>query len=139
MTSNLCSELIGKKDKQKVIEELSHFLKKEFINRIDEIVPFNKLGTNEIFEIIKKTLNDLSTRLLNQDINVSFDKNVYKYIQDSAYDPVFGARPIKRFIQKEIENLIAKAIVDNIVKKEKKYIVELKSDKKLIIREIKSN
>ena len=139
MTSNLCSELIGKKDKQKVIEELSHFLKKEFINRIDEIVPFNKLGTNEIFEIIKKTLNDLSTRLLNQDINVSFDKNVYKYIQDSAYDPVFGARPIKRFIQKEIENLIDKAIVDNIVKKEKKYIVELKSDKKLIIREIKSN
>ncbi len=139
MTSNLCSELIGKKDKQKVIEELSHFLKKEFINRIDEIVPFNKLGTNEIFEIIKKTLNDLSTRLLNQDINVSFDKNVYKYIQDSAYDPVFGARPIKRFIQKEIENLIAKAIVDNKVKKEKKYIVELKSDKKLTIREIKSN
>ncbi len=139
MTSNLCSELIGKKDKQKVIEELSHFLKKEFINRIDEIVPFNKLGTNEIFEIIKKTLNDLSTRLLNQDINVSFDKNVYKYIQDSAYDPVFGARPIKRFIQKEIENLIAKAIVDNKVKKEKKYVVELKSDKKLTIREIKSN
>lgn len=139
MTSNLCSELIGKKDKQKVIEELSHFLKKEFINRIDEIVPFNKLGTNEIFEIIKKTLNDLSTRLLNQDTNVSFDKNVYKYIQDSAYDPVFGARPIKRFIQKEIENLIAKAIVDNKVKKEKKYIVELKSDKKLTIREIKSN
>lgn len=139
MTSNLCSELIGKKDKQKVIEELSHFLKKEFINRIDEIVPFNKLGTNEIFEIIKKTLNDLSTRLLNQDINVSFDKNVYKYIQDSAYDPVFGARPIKRFIQKEIENLIAKAIVDNKIKKEKKYIVELKSDKKLTIREIKSN
>ena len=139
MTSNLCSELIGKKDKQKVIEELSHFLKKEFINRIDEIVPFNKLGTNEIFEIIKKTLNDLSTRLLNQDINVSFDKNVYKYIQDSAYDPFFGARPIKRFIQKEIENLIAKAIVDNKVKKEKKYIVELKSDKKLTIREIKSN
>lgn len=139
MTSNLCSELIGKKDKQKVIEELSHFLKKEFINRIDEIVPFNKLGTNEIFEIIKKTLNDLSTRLLNQDTNVSFDKNVYKYIQDSAYDPVFGARPIERFIQKEIENLIAKAIVDNKVKKEKKYIVELKSDKKLTIREIKSN
>ena len=139
MTSNLCSELIGKKDKQKVIEELSHFLKKEFINRIDEIVPFNKLGTNEIFEIIKKTLNDLSTRLLNQDINVSFDKNVYKHIQDSAYDPVFGARPIKRFIQKEIENLIAKAIVDNKVKKEKKYVVELKSDKKLTIREIKSN
>ena len=64
---------------------------------------------------------------------------MYKYIQDSAYDPVFGARPIKRFIQKEIENLIAKAIVDNKVKKEKKYIVELKSDKKLTIREIKSN
>ena len=139
MTSNLCSELIGKKDKQKLIEELSHFLKKEFINRIDEIVSFNKLGTNEIFEIIEKTLNDLSTRLLNQDINVSFNKNVYKYIQDSAYDPVFGARPIKRFIQKEIENLIAKAIVDNKVKKEKNYIVKLKSDKKLTIDEIKSN
>ena len=139
MTSNLCSELISMKDKQKVIEELSHFLKKEFINRIDEIVPFNKLGTNEIFEIINKTLNDLSTRLSNQDINVSFDKNVYKYIQDSAYDPVFGARPIKRFIQKEIENLIAKALVDNKVKKEKNYLVELKSDKKLTINEVKSN
>ena len=138
MTSNLGSELVGKKDKQKIIEELTHFLKKEFINRIDEIVLFNRLNTTEISKIIEKILNDLSMRLDNQDINVVFDKSIYKYIQDNAYDPVFGARPIKRFIQKEIENLIAKSIVDNKVKKDKNYIINLKN-KKLEIHEIKPN
>ena len=138
MTSNLGSELIGKKDKQKMIEELSHFLKKEFINRIDEIVEFKKLNTTEIYKIIEKMLNDLSIRLANQDINVSFDKNIYKYIQENAYDSVFGARPIKRFIQKEIENLIAKSIVDNKLKKDRNYIIEL-NNKKIEIHEIKAN
>ena len=139
MTSNLGSELVGKKDKQKIIEELTHFLKKEFINRIDEIVLFNRLNTTEIAKIIQKILNDLSIRLTNQDINVTFDKSIYKYIQDNAYDSIFGARPIKRFIQKEIENLIAKSIVDNKVKKDKNYIIILKNDKKLEIHEIKPN
>ncbi len=139
MTSNLGSELIDKKDKQKILEELSHFLKKEFINRIDEIVEFKKLNATEIYKIIEKMLNDLSVRLTNQDINVSFDKNIYKYIHDNAYDSVFGARPIKHFIQKEIENLIAKSIVDNKLKKDKNYIIELKNNKELEIREIKAN
>ena len=139
MTSNLGSELVGKKDKQKIIEELTHFLKKEFINRIDEIVLFNRLNTTEIAKIIQKILNDLSIRLTNQDINVTFDKSIYKYIQDNAYDSIFGARPIKRFIQKEIENLIAKSIVDNKVKKDKNYIIILKNNKKLEIHEIKPN
>lgn len=133
MTSNLGGELIAKNKKDEAIKDLTHVLKKEFINRIDEIVCFNQLSPEVINQIIDKLLNDLSNRLAMQDINVSFTKDVKKYIQKSAYDPVFGARPIKRFIQKQIENLIAKAIVDNEIKKDKHYTVELVDGKKLSI------
>ncbi len=133
MTSNLGGELIAENKKDEAIKDLTHVLKKEFINRIDEIVCFNKLSPEVIDQIIDKLLNDLSNRLAMQDIYVSFVKDVKKYIQKSAYDPVFGARPIKRFIQKQIENLIAKAIVDNEIKKDKHYTIELVDGKKLSI------
>ena len=133
MTSNLGGELIAENKKDEAIKDLTHVLKKEFINRIDEIVCFNKLSPEVIDQIIDKLLNDLSNRLAMQDIYVSFAKDVKKYIQKSAYDPVFGARPIKRFIQKQIENLIAKAIVDNEIKKDKHYTIELVDGKKLSI------
>ena len=133
MTSNLGGELIAENKKDEAIKDLTHVLKKEFINRIDEIVCFNQLSPKVIDQIIDKLLNDLSNRLAMQDISVSFTKDVKKYIQKSAYDPVFGARPIKRFIQKQIENLIAKAIVDNEIKKDKHYTVELVDGKKLSI------
>lgn len=133
MTSNLGGELIAENKKDEAIKDLTHVLKKEFINRIDEIVCFNQLSPKVIDQIIDKLLNDLTYRLAMQDISVSFTKDVKKYIQKSAYDPVFGARPIKRFIQKQIENLIAKAIVDNEIKKDKHYTVELVDGKKLSI------
>ena len=133
MTSNLGGELIAENKKDEAIKDLTHVLKKEFINRIDEIVCFNQLSPKVIDQIIDKLLNDLSNRLAMQDISVSFTIDVKKYIQKSAYDPVFGARPIKRFIQKQIENLIAKAIVDNEIKKDKHYTVELVDGKKLSI------
>ena len=133
MTSNLGGELIAQNKKDEAIKDLIHVLKKEFINRIDEIVCFNNLSPEVINEIIEKLLNDLSTRLSMQDVYVSFTKDVKKYIQKNAYVPVFGARPIKRFIQKQIENLIAKAIVDNEIKKDKHYTVDLVDGKKLSI------
>ena len=139
MTSNLGGELIAENKKDKAIENLTHVLKKEFINRIDEIVCFNSLSPEVINQIIDKLLNDLSVRLAAQDIYVSFEKDVKQYIQKNAYDPVFGARPIKRFIQKQIENLIAKAIVDNEIKKDKHYIVKLVDGKKLTIDSQKPN
>ena len=139
MTSNLGGELIAENKKDEAIKDLTHVLKKEFINRIDEIVCFNKLSPEVIDQIIDKLLNDLSNRLAMQDIYVSFAKDVKKYIQKSAYDPVFGARPIKRFIQKQIENLIAKAIVDNEIKKDKRYTVDLVDEKKLSIIKQKIN
>lgn len=139
MTSNLGGELIAKNKKDEAIKDLTHVLKKEFINRIDEIVCFNQLSPEVIDQIIDKLLNDLSNRLAMQDIYVSFTKDVKKYIQKTAYDPVFGARPIKRFIQKQIENLIAKAIVDNEIKKDKHYTVELVDGKKLSIVKQKLN
>lgn len=139
MTSNLGGELIAENKKDEAIKDLTHVLKKEFINRIDEIVCFNQLSPEVIDQIIDKLLNDLSNRLAMQDIYVSFTKDVKKYIQKSAYDSVFGARPIKRFIQKQIENLIAKAIVDNEIKKDKHYTVELVAGKKLSIVKQKLN
>ena len=139
MTSNLGGELIAENKKDEAIKDLTHVLKKEFINRIDEIVCFNQLSPEVINQIIEKLLDDLSIRLSMQDIYVSFTNNVKKYIQKNAYDPVFGARPIKRFIQKQIENLIAKAIVDNEIKKDKRYTVDLVDEKKLSIIKQKIN
>ena len=109
MTSNIGSDLILEGQKDKVTDELKHYFKPEFINRVDEIITFNFLTKDIIKEIVIKSIKEIETRLSNIKVNIT--DNAINYIIDNAYDINYGARPIKRYIQRNIETLIANNII----------------------------
>ena len=90
----------------------------EFLNRIDEIVVFNQLDQEEIIKIVKIEINKFISRLSEIDYTVKLDSKAIKFLANKGYDKDFGARPVKRAIQKYIEDEIAKRIVKNEIKKE---------------------
>ena len=126
MTSNLGSEEILEGHKELVEAILHKTFKPEFLNRIDEIVTFNSLSKDVQVKIVDKMLNDLKLRLAEEYYQVKFTDALKKYVLDSAYTPKYGARPIKRFIQHEIETILAKMIVDGELKPNKPYICDYK-------------
>ena len=135
MTSNLGSEYIleGKENANElVMEELRHTFKPEFINRIDEIVIFNSLNENTVYDILDKLINDLQNRLSNINIKLNFSDKVKKFIIDSSYDVRFGARPLKRFLSKNVETLIATAIIQNKIKPIVEVNCDVENDKIII-------
>ena len=138
MTSNLGSEYLLGNDSNKeelVMSLVQKTFKPELINRIDEIVMFNSLTKDVQEKIVIKMLNELKQRLLNQNIEVDFSSNINNYIINEAYNITFGARPIKRFIQKNIETKIAEGIIKEELKPFNKYFIDY--DQGLRIKEIK--
>ena len=134
MTSNLGSELLlNNENESKVFDLLKTKFRPEFINRIDEIITFKPLSKDTQFKIVEKLLNLLINRLKEQYISVDFTENCKQYILDNSYSPEYGARPIKRFIQKEVETLLAKAIISGEIDPSRKYTVDVK-DQKLYIK-----
>ena len=116
MTSNLGSELILEASKNEDIENaLNELLKQnfrpEFLNRIDERVIFNRLGKNEIAKIVEIQLKRLIERVNERKIALSLTQGAKDLLADRGYDPLFGARPLKRTMQAELENPLAKAII----------------------------
>ena len=128
MTSNLSSEEIlnGKFDEAE--RKLHQTFKPEFLNRIDEIVYFNALTKEVQFKIVDKMLNNLKARLENQYYHVSFTNNLKSYILDEAYSFEFGARPLKRFIQHNVETKLAQMIIKQEIQPNKKYLVDYKNN-----------
>ncbi|MBP5694452.1 MAG: AAA family ATPase [Bacilli bacterium] len=124
MTSNLGSQEILDGHSELVDRLLHTAFKPEFLNRIDEIVTFNSLTKEVQYEIVAKMLNDLKERLLSQYYVLDFDDSIKDYVLESAYSPEFGARPLKRFIQHNIETVIAKMIIDQEISPSRKYICE---------------
>ena len=114
MTSNLGSEYLlnrTENTKELINEVLHKTFKPEFLNRIDEIITFNALDKDVCKKIVEKLLNELQTSLLEKRIQVNYTEELKNYIIDSSFSDTFGARPIKRFIQKNIETAIANAII----------------------------
>ena len=130
MTSNLGSQEIlkGKKD-NKIPAQLLQVLKPEFINRIDEIIQFNPLKQSVIKEIVKEQIAILIKRINDNDFKIDVDQKVIDYIAINCYDPFYGARPIKRFIQKNLENLFASEIISGKINKNEKYLVVVNNKK----------
>ena len=118
MTSNLGSEYILNNDENSnelVMEELRHTFKPEFINRIDEIIIFNSLNKDMLYEILNNMIKNIENRLSNMHISITLTDKAKDYIVDNSYDEKFGARPMKRYMVKHIENLLANEILqDNI-------------------------
>ena len=132
MTSNLGSESIlrdPKNAKSEVMEAIAHTFKPEFINRIDEIVVFNPLGKEEVKRIVHLQLEALSNRLEKKNIHFSWTPEVEDYCAEVGFDSSFGARPIRRCIQNEIENELSKAILSGTISREGNITASLKDGK----------
>jgi ATP-dependent Clp protease ATP-binding subunit ClpB len=140
MTSNMGSHIIQdnfenvteknvddvtEKTKVEVMNLLRQTIRPEFLNRIDEIIMFKPLMKNEIKGIIEIQLKGLQQILKNQNIDLEFTPFALEYLVDQGFDPQFGARPLKRVIQKEIVNLLSKKIIAGDIDKDKKVIVDV--------------
>lgn len=129
MTSNIGSSEIleGKKDQ---IDSILHStFKPEFLNRIDEIVYFNSLSKDVQRKIVDKMLNDLKERLSKEYYRVEFSETLKDYIINEAYSFEFGARPIRRFIQHNVETVLARMIISQEMSPNKNYLVTYKDSK----------
>lgn len=132
MTSNLGSEYILDNEdnaNELVMNELKNTFRPELINRIDEIIVFNSLKQDVIGEIVDKVIKELNDRLQQNYIRVEITNTVREKIIEEAYDPRYGARPIKRYITKNIENLIAHKLIDENMKVGTTLIVDIKDNK----------
>ncbi len=136
MTSNLGSEYLLNNNtnaNELVMNEVHKHFRPEFLNRIDEIVMFNPLSKEVQIKIVDKLLNDLKMRLEQNGIKVDFTNALKKYVIDSSYNTTYGARPIKRFIQKNIETEIAKQIIASTIEANHYYVIDYIG--KIIIKE----
>jgi len=133
MTSNIGARLITEKKvnfgfgdfkdneenkniKETVLAELKNTFRPEFLNRVDDIIVFNKLTKDEIKQIAKNMLNNLSMRLEDLNITVSFDDEVVEKISEKGFDDIYGARPLRRTIQTDIEDALSEKILDGSIK-----------------------
>ncbi len=121
MTSNIGAEILNSSDNQKekidiftqekILEEVRKKFKPEFINRLDDIIIFNRLTKEEIKSIVRIQLKKLQKQLETKKININFSEKVVDWISAEGYVPTYGARPVKRVIQKNITNKIAEKIL----------------------------
>jgi ATP-dependent Clp protease ATP-binding subunit ClpB len=140
MTSNIGSHLIQanfenvtEKNKETVVEQtkrevidlLRQTIRPEFLNRIDEIIMFQPLMKKEIKEIIKIQLNSLKELLLKNGVVLEFSDYALDYLADNGFDPQFGARPLKRLIQKEIVNQLSKKLLSETIDKTQPVLVDV--------------
>ena len=141
MTSNIGSEIIledpqvSESTKEAVLNEMKHRFKPEFLNRIDDIIVFKALGKESVKNIISLILDEINDKLKEQYIKIEFTDKALDYIVNEAYDPAYGARPLKRFVQKDIETNLSKMILSNEVPENS--IVVLDSDGEKLIYNVK--
>ena len=130
MTSNLGSDYINKesigfvqdsetKNEEKqnnVSESLKSHFRPEFLNRIDEIIIFQSLNKEDLLSIVDKEFGNLSKKLELKNLKLKINKKVKEFIADQGFDKYYGARPLRRLLQKQVENKISKMIISNEVK-----------------------
>lgn len=136
MTSNLGSEyILDNQDnaKELVLNELKNTFRPEFINRIDEIIVFNSLKKDTVYEIVDKLIGELNKRLEQNYLHVEITKEVKDKIVSDAYDERYGARPIRRYITKNIESLIAHKLIDTNLNVGSTIVVDLDKSGEFVI------
>ena len=143
MTSNLGAKLIAgegksigftqddgnnsnnEKIEKAVMSELKRTFRPEFINRLDEIIVFGRLKKEETVLIAKKLLSELTGRLKEQEITLTFSDEVARSIAEAGFDPVYGARPLKRELRKQVEDPLSQLILEGKLEKGKEYVGEI--------------
>ena len=125
MTSNIGSDIlldsvkehgaVTQEAKDKVQMQMKYSFKPEFLNRIDDIIMFNPLSKEQLYKIIDLMFADIQKRLEDRDIKLTLSENAKKYIADQSYEPELGARPVKRYLQRNVENLLGKEIIKGTI------------------------
>lgn len=143
MTSNIGSSYllegieengeISQQAEDLVMNELRGSFRPEFLNRLDEIILFKPLSKDNIGNIINLLLDDLNTRLLDKELKIELTEAAKELVVAKAYDPVYGARPMKRYLQKNVETLAAKMILGDQVRAEDTIVIDV-NDNELIAR-----
>ena len=139
LTSNLGSEYIlegidekgeiSKEAKDKVNELLKKSFRPEFLNRLDEIVFYKPLKKNEVSKILDLLIKDLEKRLDDKHISLELTQEAKNYLIENGYDQIYGARPLKRFVTKKLETLIAENILKEKIKPSEKVVIDCKNGK----------
>ncbi|MGL6115016.1 MAG: ATP-dependent chaperone ClpB [Cetobacterium sp.] len=134
MTSNIGSQRIledpslSEETKAEVLEALKANFRPEFINRVDELIVFKALQLDSIKNIVKELLVNVQNKLKDRFITLSFSEDVVEFLAKNSFDPQFGARPLRRFIQKELETSMAKMILKGEVKERDTVVANLKDN-----------
>jgi len=136
MTSNLGSQYlldgidadgnISLEAEKEVMEDLQGHFRPEFLNRLDEIIMFKPLSKENIGGIIRLLMDDLNKRLSDREIKVALSPEAEHFVVEHGYDPVYGARPLKRFLQKHVETLSAKLILEDQVRQGDTILIDVK-------------
>jgi ATP-dependent Clp protease ATP-binding subunit ClpB len=135
MTSNVGSSAIidesksAEEKQQEINEALKMSFRPEFLNRLDEVVHFNSLSQDNLYGIVKVHMQGLLNRLTEKGITVSISDEALGYLAKVGFDPVYGARPLKRVIQNQIQNELAKLIIANQLQHGDKLSIEIKDAK----------
>ena len=131
MTSNIGRHLIledinlKEETKERVLDQLKANFRPEFLNRVDEIILFKALDLASIKDIVRLSLESVQEKVKDRYIELHFTEPVVEYLATNAYDPQYGARPLRRYIQKQLETSLAKMILSNRIKERDKVDVEL--------------
>ena len=110
------------------MSELRATFKPEFLNRIDEIIIFDSLKKNTIYQILDKIISDINKRLDDKKIVISLTDKAKDYVVENSYDEKYGARPIKRFVSRNIETLLAKAIINGDINYNSQITIDVDND-----------
>ncbi len=130
MTSNLGSDLVaqfaGDKQKQEaaIHAEIKNHFRPEFINRVDDIIIFQPLTKKQIHEIVKLQIEELNQQLKAEELTLELTQEAIKHFAEAGFDPVYGARPLKRLMQKEILDVLAMRLVKGEIKSQNKITVD---------------
>ena len=133
MTSNVGSEYILNGESNKVTSELTKYFRPEFLNRLDEIIVFNKLSKDNLSEILDNIVKQIERRLVDINVKIVLTEEARKYFIDNGYDEAFGARPLKRLVSNKLETLLANKLINNEIKANSIVTVDYK-DNNLIIK-----
>ena len=112
--------------RNEVLEVLKRTVRPEFLNRIDEVIMFEPLSQTDIREILRMQIRDLQSKLSENGVTIEFTPEFEDYMSTKGYEPAYGARPIKRLMQKELINILAKSILDGHVRRDSVIMIDVK-------------
>ena len=112
--------------RNEVLEVLKRTVRPEFLNRIDEVIMFEPLSQTDIRDILRMQMADLKEKLAENGVSITFTSEFEDYMSTKGYEPAYGARPIKRLMQKELVNLLAKAVLDGSVRRDSVIEIDIK-------------